>query len=65
MELGGGMNDQGVGVLNAETLSGDIGKYLVELEVPTTTTPGPYQSVVVQVKAGSQPYSNTVYIPIR
>lgn len=63
----GGLNDAGVRVVKAETVTGQIGNYLVELEVPADTQPGPYQSVAVAIStaSGDLIFSNGSYIPIR
>ncbi len=62
----GGVNDSGVRVVSAETVTGQIGNYLVELEIPADTQPGPYQSIAVAIAPGGDLiFSNGVYIPIR
>jgi uncharacterized protein (TIGR03437 family) len=63
----GGVNDAGVRVVRAETVNGQIGNYLVELEIPATTAAGPYQSVALAIPSGFGDviFSNGAYIPIR
>ena len=63
----GGINDAGARVVRAETVAGQIGNYLVEIEIPADTQAGPYQSVAVAVvlPGGQLVFSNGVYIPIR
>jgi uncharacterized protein (TIGR03437 family) len=63
----GGINDAGVRVVRAETVQGQIGNYLVELEIPADTFAGPYQSLAVAVvlPGGQLVFSNGSYIPIR
>jgi len=63
----GGINDAGVRVVKAETVTGQIGNYLVELEIPLETQAGPYQSVAVAIAlpTGELIFSNGAYIPIR
>lgn len=63
----GGVNDAGVRVVRAETVNGQIGNYLVELEIPATTAAGPYQSVALAIPTGFGDviFSNGAYIPIR
>jgi uncharacterized protein (TIGR03437 family) len=63
----GGINDAGVRVVKAETVFGQIGNYLVEIEIPADTAAGPYQSVAVAVilPSGELVFSNGSFIPIR
>ncbi|BDC48820.1 hypothetical protein F183_A11360 [Bryobacterales bacterium F-183] len=63
----GGVNDAGVRVVRAETVNGQIGNYLVEIEIPATTAAGPYQSVALAIPTGTGDviFSNGAYIPIR
>lgn len=63
----GGLNDAGVRVVKAETVQGQIGNYLVEIEVPLDTQAGPYQSLAVAVSlpGGQLVFSNGAFIPIR
>ncbi|MBS1833869.1 MAG: hypothetical protein JST65_14215 [Acidobacteria bacterium] len=63
----GGVNDAGVRVVRAEAVQGQIGNYLVEIEIPATTAAGPYQSVALAIPtgAGEVTFSNGAYIPIR
>jgi uncharacterized protein (TIGR03437 family) len=63
----GGINDAGVRVVRADTVQGQIGNYLVEIEVPADTQAGPYQSLAVAVSlpGGQLVFSNGAFIPIR
>ncbi len=64
----GGVNNAGVLVVKAEYLAGQIGTYIVDIQIPTDTLQGSYQPIAVAVQppdGGPLIFGNGVFIPIQ
>ena len=64
----GGVNNVGVLVVKAEYLAGQIGTYIVDLQIPSDTSQGSYQPIAVAVQppdGGPLIFGNGVFIPIQ
>ena len=63
--LTAGVNDQGARIVRAEYVPGQVGVYLVEIEIASDTPVGSYQPVVIAVTVGADiVYSQTAYLII-
>ncbi len=63
-----GVNNAGVRLISAELLAGEIGVYVITMEIPVDTPTGSYQPIGLGVDrpdgTGTE-YANTVFVPIQ